>query len=70
MGFTTITLYHLDPFWKKHLKQMRCAICAFLVFRAKDSNKVKVYQWTIGCNPNSVSMVFVVFSRDSWDYNP
>ena len=25
-----------------------------------------IYQGTIGCTPNSVPMVFIVFSRDSW----
>ena len=25
-----------------------------------------LYQGTIGCTPNSVPMVFIVFSRDSW----
>ncbi len=25
-----------------------------------------IFQGTIGCTPNSVSMVFIVFSSDSW----
>ena len=27
-------------------------------------------QGTIGCTPNSVPMVFIVFSRDSWGLEP
>ena len=27
---------------------------------------VNSFQGTIGCTPNSVPMVFIVFSRDSW----
>ena len=27
-------------------------------------------QGTIGCTPNSVPMVFIVFSGNFWDYNP
>ena len=29
-----------------------------------------MYQGTIGCTPNSVPMVFMMFSRDSWRLQP
>ena len=29
-------------------------------------NKTGPYQGTLGCTPNSVHMVFIVFSRNSW----
>ena len=30
--------------------------------------KKNAFQGTMGCTPNSVPMVFIVFSRDSWGY--
>ena len=38
----------------------------FLTIYRGPHNSIYKYQGTIGCTPNSVPMVFIVFSRDSW----
>ena len=30
---------------------------------------LNLFQGAIGCTPNSVPVIFIVFPRDSWDYN-
>ena len=70
-GFSILSFcQHTDPSNIPHVGESSLGVCSKSTWVRSQRHGICLrrflFQGTIGCTPNSVPMVFIVFSRDSW----
>ncbi len=68
-SFVSLIFPHASPLSDKKNDDLKKKTTKVVPFHHRDSaTRIPSIQGTIGCTPNSVTIVIIVFSRDSWGY--